>query len=527
MLSASRLTILFLAFLAKTALSAALPLEKIKLPPGFKIEIFAEGLPNARSLELTPNGTLFVGTMQQNGPVYAVVDTNGDFRADRKYTIASGLYMPNGVAFRGGSLYVAEVDRILRYDDIVLHLASPPRPVVVFDKLPSDQHHGWKFIRFGPDGKLYIPVGAPCNICESDLPYAALHRINPDGTGFETVARGIRNTVGFDWDPRTGELWFTDNGRDYLGDNLPPDELNHVTALGQHFGYPYWHAAGIKDPQFGDKRPVGEFTLAAMPLGPHVAALGMRFYTGRMFPEMYRNQIFIAEHGSWNRSVPIGYRITLVTLKDNKAADYKVFAEGWLGSDGSVWGRPVDLEEMPDGSLLVSDDYAGAVYRISYSEPVKPALNVPVELSPGESVEFAAADPALQAPGNFFAWSLDGSPAAGASKSSFSLSGDSLKLGSHLVSLEVTAADGNAVGSYQWQVQLIGPQGLSCDYSADGRLDVIDVISLLILAHSFPGAPLTDYNRDGRFSVDDALSLIHDLRSGNCLEEVAGASVPG
>lgn len=276
--------------------------------------------------------------------------------------------MPNGVAFRDGALYVAEVNRVIRFDGIESRLADPGTPVVVNDGFPRDTHHGWKFIAFGPDGMLYIPVGAPCNVCERDDPrYASILRMRPDGTGLAIFAQGVRNTVGFDWDPSTKELWFTDNGRDWMGDDLPPDELNHAPVPGLHFGFPYRHGKDLPDPEFGDKRDPGEFVPPARELGPHVASLGMRFYPGTMFPVKYRNQIFIAEHGSWNRSIPIGYRITLVTIREGKASDYEVFAEGWL-TGGEAWGRPVDLLVMKDGALLVSDDKAGAIYRISYRE---------------------------------------------------------------------------------------------------------------------------------------------------------------
>jgi glucose/arabinose dehydrogenase len=342
-----------------------LPLDKIKLPPGFEISIYASNVADARSLALSPNGTLFVGT-RPAGKVYAILDRNGDNKADEVITLAQGLNMPNGVAFRDGALYVAEVSRVLRYDNIEANLNNPPKPVVVNDSFPKDQAHGWKFIRFGPDGMLYIPVGAPCNICEpNDERYASIMRMKPDGTGLEIFARGVRNTVGFDWDPETKELWFTDNGRDWLGDDVPPDELNYAPQKGLHFGFPYCHGKDILDPEFGKGHRCEEFTPPAMELGPHVAALGMRFYTGAMFPAQYRNQIFIAEHGSSNRTKPIGYRVTLVLLENNRAVKYEVFAEGWLQGD-QAWGRPVDVLVMPDGALLVSDDFANAIYRISY-----------------------------------------------------------------------------------------------------------------------------------------------------------------
>jgi glucose/arabinose dehydrogenase len=347
---------------AACAQSGPLPLPSIKLPPGFTIELVAR-VDNARQMVLGPKGTLFVGSMQ-SGKVYAVRWKPG--APAEILTLASGLSLPVGVAFHGGALYVSAVDRVLRFDDVESHLNDPPKPVVVTDRLPKDRHHGWKFIAFGPDGKLYVPVGAPCNICEPNPDrYANIMRMNADGSELETFARGIRNTVGFDWDPRTQELWFTDNGRDWLGDDSPPDELNHAPKAGMHFGYPYCHGGTISDPEFGRRRPCGDFTLPAQNLGPHVAALGMRFYTGTQFPMIYHNQIFIAEHGSWNRSTKIGYRVSLVRLENGKPISYEPFATGWLqGTD--VWGRPADVLVMPDGSLLVSDDLAGAIYRITY-----------------------------------------------------------------------------------------------------------------------------------------------------------------
>jgi glucose/arabinose dehydrogenase len=338
-------------------------LAQIKLPPGFAIEVFAGDVPGARSLALGAKGTVFVGTRDE-GKVYAIRNA-GSPRAE-VITLAKGLNMPNGVAFRNGALYVAEISRVIRFDDIEEHLDNPPRPVLINGSFPHEKHHGWKFIRFGPDGKLYVPVGAPCNVCDSkDQRFASIMRMAPDGKNLEIFARGVRNTVGFDWHPISHELWFTDNGRDRLGDDTPPDELNRAAALGLHFGFPYWHGRDTPDPQFGGKMRKREFVPPEIELPAHVASLGMRFYTGAMFPAEYRNQVFIAEHGSWNRSVPTGYRVSLVRLQGNKAVSYQVFAQGWL-SGGDAWGRPVDLQVMPDGSVLVSDDRAGAIYRISY-----------------------------------------------------------------------------------------------------------------------------------------------------------------
>jgi glucose/arabinose dehydrogenase len=341
-------------------------LDLIKLPAGFEISVYAQNVPGARSMTLGPGGTLIVGS-RRAGRVYAVVDQDRDYKADQVITIASNYNMPNGVAFRGADLYVAEVNRILIFKDIEKNLTKPPQPEVVYDRFPTDRAHGWKYIAFGPDGYLYVPVGAPCNICDQGDPYASIMRFKPGETEPEIFARGVRNTVGFDWHPQTKELWFTDNGRDWMGDDQPPDELNHAPEKGLHFGYPYCHGKSHKDPKFGQDKDCGDFRPPALELGPHVAALGMKFYTGTMFPEAYRNRIFMAEHGSWNRSVPIGYRITTARVNDGKASDYEVFAEGWL-SGNAAWGRPVDVLVLPDGSMLVSDDRAGAIYRITYQQ---------------------------------------------------------------------------------------------------------------------------------------------------------------
>ena len=350
-----------------------IPLDRITLPPGFSIAVFTPDVPNARSLARSPSGIVFVST-RQAGDVYAVLDRDQDHTADEVITIATGLNMPNGVAFRDGALYVAEVNRILRYDGIEGRLNDPPAPVVVDEDFPTERAHGWKFVRFGPDGKLYVPVGAPCNICDrtgEDARFATITRMDPDGGAQEVYAHGVRNSVGFDWHPTTGELWFTSNGRDRLGDTSPGDTLNYAPEAGMHFGFPFCHQGDTPDPEFGEQRACDEFSPPAQTLGPHVASLGMRFYTGQMFPQQYRNQIVIAEHGSWNRTPEAGhtgFRLTLATLDGNRVTDYSVFAEGWLNADNSSWGRPVDIEVLPDGSLLVSDDTAGAIYRITYGD---------------------------------------------------------------------------------------------------------------------------------------------------------------
>lgn len=366
-----RVHILFIglafALIGATTSAADLPLQRVRLPPGFAIEIWTR-VENPRQMTLGKHtdvgGTLFVGSMQA-GKVHAV-SFGTDFKAQRVTEVARGLQRPVGVTYRNGHLFVSAISRILRFDDIERHLDSPPSPIVVTDRLPSETHHGWKFIAFGPDGKLYVPVGAPCNICDPDPQrFANIMRMNADGSDPEVYAQGVRNSVGFDWHPQSKELWFTENARDRLGDDVPPDELNRAPRAGMHFGYPYCHGGDISDPEFGATRPCAEFAAPAQKLGPHVASLGMRFYTGKMFPTEYRNQIFIAEHGSWNRSDRIGYRVTLVRLQGDKVVSYEPFASGWL-QDGSIWGRPADVLVLPDGSLLVADDYADAIYRITY-----------------------------------------------------------------------------------------------------------------------------------------------------------------
>jgi glucose/arabinose dehydrogenase len=355
---------LLTAFIAAAA-AAELPLQRIKLPPGFGIELVAR-VPNARQMALGEGHVLFVGSMSE-GAVYAL-ELDDAYRAGKLHVVARDLKMPVGVAYRDGSLYVSAVSRILRFDGIVGRLDRPPAAVVVRDDFPAETSHGWKFIAFGPDGRLYVPVGAPCNICAADADrYAIIARMKPDGSQREVFARGIRNTVGFDWHPTTGELWFTDNGRDWLGDDEPPDELNRAPRAGMHFGYPYCHGGTLADPEFGQQRACSEFAAPAQNLGAHVAALGMRFYTGRQFPAEYRNAVFIAEHGSWNRSAKVGYRVSVVRLDGDKPLSYQPFATGWL-QDGIAWGRPADVLVLPDGSLLVSDDHAGAIYRIRYGK---------------------------------------------------------------------------------------------------------------------------------------------------------------
>jgi glucose/arabinose dehydrogenase len=359
-----KLTAAALALVPVAALAGA-PVDFLRLPEGFRAEVLVEGVTNARSMALAPDGTLYVGS-RSGGNVYAVRDALGG--SPRVEVFASKLDMPNGVAVVGPDLYVAEARRIVRFRDAARpgeHAAEP-----VGEPLPyKSMLHAWKYLAQGPDGLLYVPVGAPCNVCQEEG-FGVILRMRPDGTGREVVARGVRNPVGLDWHPRTRELWFTDNGRDMLGDEVPPDELNQAPRAGLDFGFPYCHAGTIADPQFGSAGRCADATPPAQALAPHAAALAVRFYTGRMFPREYRGQVFIAEHGSWNRSRDAGktgYRITLVRLKKGKPVAYEPFATGFLDGDRVV-GRPVDLLVAPDGALLVSDDQRGAIYRISYGK---------------------------------------------------------------------------------------------------------------------------------------------------------------
>jgi glucose/arabinose dehydrogenase len=351
---------------------ADVKLESIKLQPGFKIELWASDVTNARSMTISEDGIVFVGTRQE-GNVYALVDEDADGKADTKYILAQDLNMPNGVAYKDGDLYVAEVNRILRFKDIKNSLNNPTFEVV-FDGYPEETHHGWKFISFGPDGMLYVPVGAPCNICEKEDPiFASITRLDVTKAGAkpEIYAHGVRNSVGFDWHPQSKELWFTDNGRDMLGDDTPDCELNRATAAGQHFGYPYWHAGTVKDPEFGDKgKDASAYVAPAAKLGPHNAPLGMRFYEGEMLPTSYRNQAIIAKHGSWNRSKKVGYEVVVAKIDaSGKVTGQEKLATGWLDdASQDVWGRPVDVQELADGSLLISDDLADCIYRVTYSK---------------------------------------------------------------------------------------------------------------------------------------------------------------
>ena len=346
---------------------AAPKLDRLVVPKGFHIALYSDQVPDAREMAVGANGTVFVGSTGA-GKVYALTDSNGDGVADRVRVIATGLQLPMGVAFHDGDLYVSAVSRILVLRDIEHHLDTPPKPELITARLPTETHHGGKFLAFGPDGKLYVPIGAPCNICDPAPDHGKLIRMNPDGSAREEVARGIRNTVGFDWQPGTGQLWFTDNGRDLLGDDIPSDELNEITAKDQHFGYPYCHQGDLLDPDFGAGKSCKDYVPPVLKLGAHVASLGMRFYTGRQFPASYQGTILIAEHGSWNRTKKSGYRVMAVRLNGSKVASYEPLITGFM-QDERAWGRPVDVQPLPDGSVLVSDDLAGAVYRVTYQKP--------------------------------------------------------------------------------------------------------------------------------------------------------------
>ena len=349
---------------------ADVQLDKLKLPEGFTIDVWAAEVPNARSMALSETGIVFVGNRQENN-VYALVDENADGKADSKYILATDLRMPNGVAFKDGDLFVAEVSRILRFKDIENNLTNPTYEVV-YDGYPDEAHHGWKFIAFGPDGLLYIPVGAPCNICISEDPiFASITRLDVSKPGAkpEIYAHGVRNSVGMTWHPETKDLWFTDNGRDMLGDDTPDCELNKATTLGQHFGYPYWHAGTIKDPEVGSEgKEAAFYTAPEAKLGAHTAPLGLRFYTGDQFPASYKNQLFIAKHGSWNRSKKSGYEVVLARLDSmGKVSSQEIMVSGWLDqATQEAWGRPGDVQQLADGSLLISDDVANCIYRLSY-----------------------------------------------------------------------------------------------------------------------------------------------------------------
>ncbi|MFY0608484.1 MAG: sorbosone dehydrogenase family protein [Cyclobacteriaceae bacterium] len=348
--------------------TSGIQLELLILPEGFEIKLYAR-VPNARSMALAEDGTVFIGNKNES-VVTAIQDSDQNGQADRLYILASDMRMPNGVAYRDGDLYVAEISKLWKFPKILSNLGSPKKELI-YDNYPQDGHHGWKYIAFGPDGKLYIPVGAPCNVCESkNEKYASITRMNPDGSNVEIFASGVRNTVGITWHPETDEMYFTDNGRDMMSDDLPPCELNKAPIKGMHFGFPFCHAGTIPDPELGNKRSCEEFQPPIQNLGPHVAPLGLKFKRGDMFPSEYNGSLFIAEHGSWNRSSEAGhtgYKISLVNIENGQSRGYENFITGFLDQKtNKSWGRPVDVLFLKDGSMLISDDKAGAIYRVTY-----------------------------------------------------------------------------------------------------------------------------------------------------------------
>lgn len=346
-------------------------LATLRLPAGFTVETYVDTVHGARSMAIGENGTLFVGTrFPDTLMVYAFVDADGDNFAETRYFVDEQLHVPNGVAFFAGDLYVAEANRILRYDDIESRLDNPPEPVVIYDALPDEPAHNWRYLAIGPDERLYVSVGAPCNVCEYDeARFGLILSMNLDGSDTRIEAQGVRNSVGFDWHPQTGELWFTDNGRDWISDDLPPDELNRVTDENQNFGFPYCHGGYLEDLDFPRENACDGMVAPVHAFQAHVAPLGMRFYTGEMFPEEYQNQLFVAQHGSRNRTDAVGYQVSLIRLDtDGQVLGEDAFLTGFLQGQRSyeAWGRPVDILQMPDGALLISDDSADMIYRISY-----------------------------------------------------------------------------------------------------------------------------------------------------------------
>jgi glucose/arabinose dehydrogenase len=347
--------------------ASRLPLDKLHVPAGFQVEVFASGVANARSMSVGDNGTVFVGSRLVD-KVYAITKVNG---TETVKVIASGLHRPNGVVYHKGSLYVAELSKIWRYDNIEANLDSPPKPVLIYDDLPTDEAHGWKFISIGPDNKLYVPIGSPGNITLPPPTHAQIRRMDLDGKNVEKVAIGVRNSVGFDWNPVNGDMYFSNNGRDWVSEDIPEDTLHRVpagTKTTMNFGFPFCHQGNFTDPEYGWGHSCTEFDKPAALMGPHTATLGMRFYTGDLFPSSYKNAIFLARHGSWNRTNKLGGDVVVIKLKDDgSVASVEPFMTGFL-ENNKYNGRPVDVQMLKDGSLLVSDDWNGAVWRVSYKK---------------------------------------------------------------------------------------------------------------------------------------------------------------
>lgn len=353
----------------------ALPLEALTLPEGFHIEVYAKDVPNARQMALGATGIVYVGSRSE-GKIHAVVDADKDGVAEKVVLIAENLTMPSGISYRNGDLFVSEVSKIHKFANIDDTYSTSPKSEIVVADLPAEKHHGWKNIDFGPDGWLYVPVGAPCNICETvddgkfnDERFSSILKFNLQTGDQEWVAKGVRNSVGFDWHPETKELWFSDNGRDWMGDDIPPCEINRVAQQGQHFGYPYFHGGDIPDPDFAGDKKAEDYVYPELNLGAHVAPLGIHFYNADQFPAAYKKRLFVAEHGSWNRSTKSGYRVMMATIEDNNVIDYQPFVDGFLNTqEDSAWGRPVAMLTLPDGSLLISDDFANAIYKVTYKK---------------------------------------------------------------------------------------------------------------------------------------------------------------
>ncbi|MFC3031968.1 PQQ-dependent sugar dehydrogenase [Pseudoalteromonas fenneropenaei] len=351
--------------LGSTSVVAKPELSRLQLPAGYEVSLFADNVVNARQMAVSKQGIVYVGS-RKAGKVHALVDFNKDGVADKTILLAEGLNMPSGLAIKDGDLYVAEVNRILRFKQVDKQL-NKPEYEVFFDKLPDKAHHGWKFIRFAPSGELIIPIGVPCNVCKEEAPFGEILALDMNTKTLTTWAKGVRNSVGFDFHPQTQGFWFSDNGRDMMGDDIPPDEINRLGDIGEHFGFPYIHAGSIADPEFNQGRSAAEFVPPKLALGAHVAPLGIHFYRGKAFPSEMKNKLFVAEHGSWNRSKKSGYRVMVATVRDGLITAYEPFVTGFMANE-QTYGRPVAFAELDDGSLLVSDDFADAIYRITYTQ---------------------------------------------------------------------------------------------------------------------------------------------------------------
>lgn len=353
------------AMTMSTALWADDITSRLEVPEGFTIKPFALDVENARQLAVSDNGIVYAGS-RKAGNVYALIDQDKDGTADKQVLIAEGLTSPSGIAFKDGALYVAEIERIIRFNNIDKDL-DKAQMEVVFEQLPDKRHHGWKFIRFADNGELIYPVGVPCNVCEEDPEFGRIFSLNLDTKEVTTLAQGVRNSVGFDFHPQTGKLWFSDNGRDMMGDDIPPCEINRIDEAGQHFGFPYFHGGTVADPEFGKGKNMSDYVQPELNLGAHVAPLGIHFYEGEQFPKDYKQTLFVAEHGSWNRSKKAGYRVMMATVEGDEISNYRPFVTGFMENE-ETFGRPVAMIEMADGSLLISDDYANAIYRVQYNK---------------------------------------------------------------------------------------------------------------------------------------------------------------